>query len=234
MVILLRGDLSNVGRQFNRPNVLFEALSSHFQCSNFIVPAFQGNNLIFLSAFKKFRKKVKPGGLATRFKHLRSSFLSNHHSHSFVGIGAEAVALLRRHDSTKECFWPARMLIRNNSLTMVNINLPDDKNGFSTVHVAQYLLGLSRFHLSRFFYSSTSCYKVPIESPGCSRAFHKMLIDYDKAEILKTGKFKSLKYCRIDDSKKALQLDIEMLRKKPKFFHCKRVNCISCSLKYYK
>ena len=76
--------------------------------------------------------------------------MSNHPTHSFVGIGEKVKNVLKFHDETKPSFFPISELAKKFDFSMLLLGCVDSSPGFSTVHATQYRLGLTQKHILRF------------------------------------------------------------------------------------
>lgn len=118
---------------------------------------------------------------------------------------------------------------------MMRIGCVEDSPGFSTVHLAQYDLGLSQRNYMKLLYkvkvvkAGKEVIWRPHESPGCSAAFSNFYKDYIHSQNLITGKVgNALALCV--GAKKAYTVEKEILRHHPRYTICKDPKCVCCHL----
>lgn len=111
--------------------------------------------------------------------------------------------------------------------------------GFSTIHVMQIELGLSRGHLLRHFLRASvddgdgyTPWK-PMESPGCSDSFHKFYSHYIQDENLYTGRVGEAYCLLVPSTQRALAVERDILSVKPTFVDCGRMDCLTCGFRTY-
>jgi len=158
---------------------------------------------------------------------------SDHPTHSFAAVGREAESILRGHTGDHACFEPIRKLMAlDGKMLLIGCHLTSP--GFSTVHLAQYDLGLSRRHYSRLLRrvrvsASPDRYYRPIESPGCSNGFGVFYSDYIDAGNLATG-YVGDAWTVVVGAARAYAVEKDRLRADPRCCVCRDPGCASCRL----
>jgi aminoglycoside 3-N-acetyltransferase len=180
------------------------------------------------------------GGFVAAMLGWPGAIRSAHPTNSFVGIGAQAGELLRGHNETATCFSPLEKLIEGQGKMML-IGCLDDSPGFSTVHLVQAHLGLSKKSLlgplTGVLYRRGGQVRVftKRDIPGCSAGFGIFYKDYEKVGILRSGKVGDADALVID-AKEAYDIEYELIRSNPRYPLCNNSNCLFCrgSLLYNK
>ncbi|MGB3489913.1 MAG: AAC(3) family N-acetyltransferase [Xanthobacteraceae bacterium] len=160
---------------------------------------------------------------------------SRHPTHSFAGLGPAAHEILDGHSGEKSAFEPMRKIAARNGLMML-IGCVDSSPGFSTVHLAQFDLGLTQQHYLRHIFhvrlpdaDGRRHYYRPIEAPGCSMSFSKF---YDMYEGFRRGKFGEAEAISVRAGP-AFDLETRTLAKDPLFIDCGDPHCLSCNARGY-
>lgn len=160
---------------------------------------------------------------------------SSHPTHSFAGLGPSAEEILERHYGDKAAFEPMRKIADRNGLMML-IGCVDSSPGFSTVHLAQFDLGLTRQHYLRHLVhvrtpdvNGKRQYFQPIESPGCSMSFGKFYKLYDGFQ---RGSFGCAEAVSVR-AKAAFALEKRVLSDDPLFADCGNPYCPHCNTRGY-
>lgn len=172
------------------------------------------------------------GGFANYLLSREDAFRSRHPMCSFVGIGARARALLADHDGNRPAFEPVHRLAQEAQGRMLLVGKPYDIPGISTVHVAQFLLGMkSRTEGRRgVYYLSANgmrhLYKKNY-SAGCSRGFGRFYDAYREEHAIRDGTIGDAEALYADLGR-TLSVDLEALRADPTFFFCDDKACRSC------
>lgn len=156
---------------------------------------------------------------------------SNHPTHSFVGLGKHAVDILGDHPHDGSSFEPIRKIVERDGL-MALIGCVPDSPGFSTVHLAQYDLGLSKRHWARLLFAverEDGSVFIPVESPGCSRnfgAFYKQYVERDNLATGHVGNAWSIAVRAAD----AYAQEYAVLANNPRYPICDLPDCFSCRM----
>ena len=205
-----------------------------------LAPAFNKISNIFSRRREVIDLKSTPisGAVSKLLLRDPESQRSNHPSHSFVAVGPHARALLEGHEASSSCFLPIKKLAEIDG-KMILLGCTSESPGFSTVHVAQFELGLSRRHFIRFFQrsfikplSKIECWR-PIESPGCSLSFGKFYQLYIEQKNLLSGYIGSAYFLMVPSSREALAAEMRVLKKSPTFVDCGRYYCLTCGFRGY-
>ncbi len=172
------------------------------------------------------------GGLANHLLGCPDSVRSRHPTNSFVGIGRFAHDLLRSHGPGSPSFEPVRRLAEHEHGRMLLVGRLFESPGFSTVHVAQHLLGFQNRTVGRYGVryrapDGTVRLFVRDDAAGCSRGFHRFYPAYFEAHAVTEGRVASAD-CLLGTLSRTLAVDLEVLRRDPTFFFCDDLGCESC------
>ena len=164
---------------------------------------------------------------------------SRHPSNSFAAIGTKAASILRFHDSFAFTFRVIEDLV-NLEAKLLSIGCIDSSPGFSTVHLAQYHLGISQrsrlvgqFKKNYLDLDGNVRLFRKLDIPGCSMGFWKMYPNYRSEGILKEGLVAGVPahHVRAD---LAYELDFATLKQNEEALKCNDSRCIDCNfLKRY-
>lgn len=190
---------------------------------------------------RRFNRSDRPttGGLAAAMVQHPESVRSTHPSNSFTAIGPIADEVLRFHTPYSYTQRPVEDLV-NRGGKMLTIGCVDTTPGFSTVHLAQYHLGLSQRSLvaglprSEFIDPSgrPSVFRKK-DIPGCSMGFGKMYPVYRRAGYLRESAVCRARSVLIS-APEAYKLDYAVLAQDPIALNCDSPDCIDCQvLKHY-
>lgn len=160
-------------------------------------------------------------------------FRSLHPIQKFVAIGAEAEKLMKQHTANSYAYDVLRVLAEKDAK---NLKIGKDQKvaGVGTTHVAIGLLG---FRQKRALFGvnyrdekgKVVLFKVNWAG-GCARGFSNFLPLYKSGgAVLVEGKIGNAE-AKITSMKKTLEIEMEVLTKKPAFFLCNDLSCISCRL----
>ncbi|UCJ15191.1 AAC(3) family N-acetyltransferase [Pseudomonas sp. MM211] len=167
------------------------------------------------------------------------AIISSHPSHAFTGYGDRVTRVLDHHTADSPCFLPIRELAEQYDFSMLLVGCLDESPGFSTVHVAQNILGLSQRHLIRYILrwdaicDGRIISKIAPEAPGCSASFDKFYRYYEQDDNLLRGEWAGVPWIFVPSALKALQVDLSILGQKPRFVKCGKTLCPTCSLRLY-
>ncbi|MFH2125429.1 MAG: AAC(3) family N-acetyltransferase [Pseudomonadota bacterium] len=175
------------------------------------------------------------GGLANAMLSYPGCYRSRHPTNSWIGLGNPAKKILQYHDEKSPCFSPIKDLIDNQG-KMILIGCAKESPGFSTVHWAQFNLGLSYRNLLSnktgiYYLDSYGNKKLFLQKdmPGCSRGFKHFYGDYAENEILNTG-YVGDAYCLLADAGRAYQIEHDILKNNPRYALCDDPLCKHCNL----
>jgi len=161
---------------------------------------------------------------------------SGHPTHPFAGLGPAAQEILNGHTGENSAFEPMRKIAARNGLMML-IGCVESNPGFSTVHLAQFDLGLSQQHYLRYIFhvrlpdsNGRRRYFRLLEAPGCNMSFGKF---YDRYEGFQRGRFGEAEAVSVRAGP-AFDLETRTLAKDPLFIDCGNPYCPSCNARGYK
>lgn len=179
-------------------------------------------------------EKLTTTGVLTRALLARADAVrSQHPTHSFVAVGGRAKELMAGHTHGCACFEPMRKLADADAKMML-VGCIDQSPGFSTVHLAQYDLGLSQQHYLRLAFhvkvrgpNGEPVYVKQPESPGCSLGFGKFYKDYEADGNMRLGSI-GLAPSMLVGAQRALQTEKAILARNSVYALCDRETCIRC------
>lgn len=175
---------------------------------------------------------AKTGGLANHLLRFPGAVRSRHPTNSFVGVGDFAREVLADHGPDSPIFDPVRRLAEHERGKMLLVGRLFESPGFSTVHVAQHLLGFGNRTVGHWGVryrrpdGSVGLF-VRKDAAGCSRGFHRFYPAYREAGAVTEGRVASAD-CMLGVLSKTLRVDMKILRKDPTFFFCDDLGCESC------
>lgn len=202
-----------------------------------IVPAFVQQYPIWKREIPISDENLRPytGALSDIVLSQTGVVRSVHPTHPFAGLGPAARTILDGHTGEKSAFEPMRKIAERNGLMML-IGCVESSPGFSTVHLAQFDLGLTQQHYLRYIFhvrlpDSDGCrrYYRLIEAPGCSMSFRKF---YDMYEGFRRGEFGETEAVSVRAGP-AFALERRTLAKNPLFIDCGDPYCPSCNARGY-
>jgi aminoglycoside N3'-acetyltransferase len=172
------------------------------------------------------------GALARLFLEQPDAVRSRHPTNSFVAIGRRAAELMAGHDESASCFEPMGKLLALRGKQLL-IGCVDSSPGFTTVHWAQHVLGLSRRSLLKGLFGVR--YRKDGELRlfrrrdfgGCSRGFGKLYPDYESAGVLRSGSVGRADSLLID-ANEAYRIEHERLSRDPRSVFCDDPLCAFC------
>jgi hypothetical protein len=239
-ILYIRAGLAPLARQmraskgwlnFFRERVVFEEI---------MAPHFQGARPFWRSRPPAGMAPAnKSGALGRLVSELPGAVISKHPSHAFAGHGPRVVEILRKHTADTDCFFPVREMAHTIDFSMLLVGCVEESPGFSTVHAAQFELGLSQRHLIRYLMrwdtdaSGSRQSKVASEAPGCSSSFDKFYAAYQQNRNLVSGDWQGVSWIFIPSAKRALETELSILEKRPRFVNCGRWMCPTCSFRIY-
>lgn len=206
-----------------------------------MVPTFSKIQNIFSSDKTTLNYNLPPisGAISKVFLKHPDVIRSKHPSHSFAAIGPRAKELLDGHNEEASCFLPVKKLAAIDG-KMLLLGCVNDSPGFSTIHVAQFDLGLSQQHYIRHLQQMQIVDKnevqrkwKPIESPGCSLSFDKFYNAYITDENLNAGFVGKAYGLLVPSTAKALETETRILKKKNTFVNCGKADCLTCGFRGY-
>lgn len=172
------------------------------------------------------------GGLTNFLLTFPGAVRSRHPTNSFVGVGNFARTILEDHGPDSPMFDPVRRLAEHDRGKMLLVGRLFESPGFSTVHVAQHLLGFGNRTVGRYGVryrlpdGSVGVY-IRNDAAGCSRGFHRFYPAYRAAGAVTEGRVAAAD-CMLGVLSKTLSVDMQVLRQDPTFFFCDDLGCESC------
>jgi len=160
---------------------------------------------------------------------------SAHPTHSFVAVGPQAAAIVANHTPLTACFEPLRRVMAIGGKSLL-VGCVSESPGFSTVHLAQFDLGLTRRHYLRLAYhvklrgaDGQPTFFSGIESPGCSYGFGRFYSDYVIDENFNLGRVGDAWSISVDAAR-AYAVEHARLAADPTYAHCTRATCVRCRI----
>lgn len=189
-------------------------------------------------AFTARDAPIITGGLAAALIGRPGAYRSDHPTNSIAALGPQARALLQSHGPSESSFEPIRRLADAGG-HMILVGCVSSSPGFSTVHVAQHMLGLT----GRSIFSGMlgSPYRTADDQvrwftrhdhPGCSTGFSRFYPIYRERGLLREGPVGDAASIGIPAGP-ALAIELETLRADPCASACERPGCTDCAMRSY-
>lgn len=193
---------------------------------SFLFPFIKKENLFSLGT------KTTAGGFSQSMLSHPDSFRSTHPINSFVAIGKNANNITKDHTPIDLSYTPMRKIVELRGKMLV-AGCVESSPGFTTVHLAQQDLGLTRKSLQRRLVGVW--YNVDGELAkflrkdfgGCSAGFYKFYSHYVMKEKLSCGMIGDA-YSILIDAADAYEIEREILQNNPRFALCDNPSCIVC------
>lgn len=239
-ILYVRAGLAPLAKRIRADKGVINFLRNRLEFDELIVPYFHGARPFWRTPARVGEPyKTNSGSLGRLVSDMPEAVVSRHPTHAFAGYGERVAQVLTRHTAESPCFLPIKELAEQFDYSMLLLGCVDESPGFSTVHVAQNMLGLSQRHLIRYLlrwdvvdrervYS-----KVAPEAPGCSASFGKFYPHYQQDNNFIKGEWDGVSWIFIPSALKALQLELSVLRERPRFVRCEQSFCPTCSLRLY-
>lgn len=178
------------------------------------------------------------GAFAETLRTWPGAHRSRHPLNSFSAIGGGAEELVRDHDVNSACFAPMEKLIEWKG-KMLLVGCVESSPGFSTVHLAQYHLGLSertwmsglKGILWRDESRVTRTFR-PRDIPGCNAGFSNYYTEYVRQGLLRAGTVGGT-YAISAPCAEAYELERRLLVANPRSALCADPACMSCRATLY-
>lgn len=238
-ILYVRAALRPLARPVAAARGVVSFLHDHVIFSELLVPHFYGARPFWRKRSLTWPPESNSGALGKRVAAMPQAKLSRHPSHAFAGFGERVAPVLAGHDASQSCFEPIGVLADQFDFSMLLLGCVSESPGFSTVHVAQYRLGLSQRHLLRLLLRWDSqvegrmLSRIAPESPGCSDSFEKFYEYYEADDNLVRGEWGGVPWLFVPSARKALQTELALLRARGRFVDCGRMTCPSCRLRLY-
>jgi aminoglycoside N3'-acetyltransferase len=237
--VFLRGDLGKVGRFENKKRSLFiESLLSIIGEEGTLVALGFTKSYPFYRVDKNyvFDSLTLPitGALGKLFLDFPGCQRSTHPISSFLAIGKNANYILEGHDDNSASYYPMSKIVNLNA-KMILFGVIQSSPGFTTVHYAQEMLGLTKKTLFkglyRVYYFKEGVKKLYIrkDAGGCSKGFSKFYPFYMHRGIMKLGnigKSTAMAVPAID----AYDIEYKLLDRDPTYLFCDDISCLSCNI----
>lgn len=237
--ILIRASLGAVGRLDGGKKMFLDALEETVGPEGTIVSlAFTEGSYIRKpkkeQAFNS-HKKSYAGALPNALVGRQGSYRSKHPLCSYVAIGKHAIEITRDHNETSGSYDPIRKIIELGGKCVL-IGCVKSSPGFTTTHLAEEDLGLLDClpvfpWLTRTYYEADNgeLKLFRRNRPGlCSNSYYKFYALYVREGILNTG-YVGQAYSLLAPAQKCYEIDIDALRKNPKFNICGSPECGTCN-----
>jgi len=237
-IIYVRAGLRPFTDHIKQAGGVIAFLRNSFPFDEILVPHFLGARP-FWRPIPPLPKITKSGALGKMVADYPGAVISKHPSHSFAGVGPRITDVLKLHDYKTSCFFPIAELAERYDFSMLLLACLKESPGFSTVHAAQYKLGLSQKHLIRYLYKwdiDEGSGITPInarEAPGCSASFNKFYALYEKDGNLIRGDLLGQPYLFIKSARQAMKSENDILRRNPRFVDCGNMFCTTCGFRLY-
>ena len=160
---------------------------------------------------------------------------STHPMCSFVAIGKHAAFLTSGHGPEAGAYDPVRKIMSQKGKVML-VGCVDSSPGFTTTHIAEVDLGLSKrmiapwLHKSRYIRPDQTVAVFTRRDPGCcSKSFWKFYAFYVRHGLLSTG-FVGNAYSVLADAEECYKIDREVLSKDSRLNICESLDCVECNL----
>lgn len=239
-IVYVRAALKPLARHMRQAGGVVSLLRQICTFDEIFVPHFYGARPLWRSRPALGAAPVtNSGALGKLIAAEPGAVVSTHPTHGFAGFGPRVVEVLRQHDGTKPCFYPVGELADRHDFAMLLLGCVDESPGFSTVHVAQQRLGLTRKHLIRLLFrwdeprGDRIVSRTAVESPGCSRSFDKFYAHYEADGNLVRGDLAGVPYLWVRSARRALAIETELLSHRGRFVDCGKLSCLSCRLRWY-
>jgi hypothetical protein len=239
-ILYARASLAPLARQIRLHRGVVDYLRTYVSFREIFVPHFSGARPFWRRPpIPGEKQKSNSGALGRLIAKEAGAVLSSHPSHCFAGVGTTVTSVLNSHTADKPCFFPVHRLAEQTDFSMLLIGCVDQSPGFSTVHVAQNILGLSQRHLIRYLLrwdvetDGIVRPRVAPEAPGCSESFDRFYPLYRAQENLAAGSWDGVSWLFVPSAKRALSVELETLASNPRFVKCKRLVCPTCTFRLY-
>lgn len=238
-ILYVRAALGPLAKSLIAAGGVINYLRQYVTFNELMVPHFYSVRPFWRKRSQVWPPKTNSGALGRQIAAMPQAALSRHPTHAFAGFGDRVSSVLSVHDSSQSCFEPIGVLADQYDFSMLLLGCVSESPGFSTVHVAQYRLGLSQRHLLRLMLRWDSAVegrilsRVARELPGCSASFGKFYPHYEADRNLLCGKWDGVHWLFVPSGRRALQTELALLRIRGRFVDCGRPICMSCRLRLY-
>lgn len=239
-ILYLRAGVKPIARQIKAHKGIVGYLKTQIVFEEMLVPHFYGARPYWRSPEKRgVPPPTNSGPIGKLVADLPGAYLSKHPSHPFVGYGGRVVDVLGKHTGETACFSPMSELAEKYDFSMLLLGCVDESPGFSTVHAAQNMLGLTQRHLMRYLVrwdekvDGTIRSRTAPEVPGCSTSFDKFYPHYLEDHNMVEGSWSGAKWLFVPSARRALATELAILKDNPRFVDCGNRWCPTCGFRTY-
>ncbi len=238
-ILYVRASLRQLAKPIASAGGISQFLSKYIEFSEIFAPHFYPIRRFWEKPFETLPPPTNSGALGKRLAELPDSYVSAHPTTAFVGIGDRIRQVLSTHDYRQSSFEPISALATSHDFSMLLLGCETESPGFSTVHAAQFKLGLSQKHIYRFLLrwdrleNGKAVSSVAPESPGCSMSFWKFYKYYEQDGNLLRGDWHGVPWILVPSASRALRVDLSILSENGRFVDCGRSNCLTCRFRLY-
>lgn len=241
--LLIKADMVRVGLIKDDPkngllNALLNAVGPE---GTLVISAFNdGFKLWKKNEDQVFTKDTKPntGLLAEIMLQHPKCVRSTHPTNSYAAIGKHAHLICDPHTPTESAYSPIATLAELGSKCII-IGCVDTSPAPTTTHWAQYLLGQSSKNIFAgrvgiYYFDENNKKKLFIrkEIGGHNGGAHKLYSHYVSNKILISGTIGNA-YSVVMDTKKCLDIDLNIMAKNPTYILCSNPDCFSCRATWF-
>ncbi|WP_323594870.1 AAC(3) family N-acetyltransferase [Aliarcobacter butzleri] len=234
-VVFIRANLAKIGRI--KRNIFINTLLNIVGEEGTIVTLAFSKSFPFYRVDKNYifdcNTIPTTGALGKAFLEHNKVLRSSHPTNSFMAIGKKANIILENHNELAMSYDPMYKIVSLNA-KMINIGITSENPGFTTVHLAQQELGLTKKsilkNLLRVYYKSSDneikLFKRK-DIGGCSDGFGKFYqyyLDKNKLVFGKLGNTNAI----VANAKDIYEIDLDLMKKNNSFHFCDNPLCFIC------
>lgn len=234
-ILFIRGNLGKVGRI--KKDIFINTLLDVVGKEGTLVTLSFTKSFPFYRLDKNyifdFNTVPTTGSIGKAFLEHPNVIRSFHPTNSFMAIGKKADIILKNHNELSMSYDPMYKIVSLNA-KMINIGIISENPGFTTVHLAQQELGLTKKsilkNLLRVYYKSTTneikLFKRK-DVGGCSDGFGKFYQYYLDKNLLTFGKLGNTNAI-VANAKDIYEIDLNLMKKNNSFHFCDDPLCFVC------
>lgn len=181
------------------------------------------------------KKKSYAGSLPNKMIDRTDALRSNHPMCSFIAIGRHANEITSGHNENSAAYEPIRKIINLGGKNLL-IGCVESSPGFTTAHLAEYDLGMSKLAIfsrlvKAYYLDKNNNYAIfHRKDPGlCSNSYYKFYAHYVKCGVLNTGSLGDA-YAILAPAKDCYEIEKKVLSKNRKFNLCDSADCFTCNV----